>query len=134
MSWRQINDGKTVGQKGSEGGEIIFDEEHEHGARITLEKIILQPGNYFAIKPDGSLAQAPETSQPKIYFAVTCGIYGWFFHTHYISPETEALSNYEDMKSELYGILKLIPTVEESNDEKMMKVSDEISKFVDKFQ
>jgi hypothetical protein len=112
MSWHQFDEGKTIGQKGSEGGETLLDEEHQLGARITVEKIISRPPNYFAI---------------------TCGNYGWFFHTYFVSPEAQANIDYEEMKSDLDKILKIIPNVGEDNDENMARVSDEISKFVDKF-
>ena len=95
MTWYCFDKGKTVGLTGSENGEILLDEEHELGARITLEKVDL-PG--------------------KNYFAITCGIYGWMFHTHFVSSE-EALRDFEAMKLELTGIINLIPTVENANDE-----------------
>ena len=112
MNWNQFDEGKTIGRIGSENGEILFDEEHALGARITLEKVEMLS---------------------KRYFTVTCGIYGWFFHTYYVSSETKALNDYEEMKSDLDKILNIIPNVGEDNDDNMARVSDEISKFVDKF-
>lgn len=112
MSWHKFDKGKTIGQQGSEYGETLLDDEHQLGARITVEKIISRPGNYFAI---------------------TCGIYGWFFHTHYVSPEEQAVSDYEKMKCELDRILNLIPEVSDEDNEKMAKVSNEISKFTERF-
>lgn len=112
MSWRKFDNDKTVGQEGSEGGKIPLNEEHELGARITLEKV----GSFL-----------------KRHFAITCGIYGWIMHTHFISSNNEALKNFEVMKGELGRILNLVPTIEKASDDNMSCVTDEISKFVNEF-
>lgn len=65
--WRHFDNGKSVGQKGSENGTIIYDIEHTGGARVTLEQ-----------KTD----IAP--------FATTLGVYGLMFHTRYDSNEVDA--------------------------------------------
>lgn len=63
--WRQpaeadvAEDGGRVGREGSERGAILRGEESDAGARITPER-----GCAYGIP-----------------FAVTCGIYGWSFHT-----------------------------------------------------
>lgn len=36
--WMKYDEGKSIGEKGSEKGFIIFDSENLDGARITLEK------------------------------------------------------------------------------------------------
>jgi len=59
-SWHQFEDGATLGQKGSESGVILRDEEHPQEARITLER---------------DTRTAP--------FAITCGIYGCMLHTRF---------------------------------------------------
>ena len=51
----------TVGQRGTEEGVIVRDEQHDGGARITLER-----------------------DCRNIPFAVTCAIQGWFVHTQYV--------------------------------------------------
>ncbi len=112
MSWHKFDSGKTVGQKGSEGGKILLDEVHELGARITVEK-----GGSFL----------------KRHFAITCGVYGWMMHTHFISSNNEALKDFEAMKCELDRILNLVPTIEKASDDNMSRVTDEISKFVNEF-
>jgi hypothetical protein len=38
MSWQPFDNGATVGQRGSEDGVTLRDEEHDLGARITLER------------------------------------------------------------------------------------------------
>jgi hypothetical protein len=67
FNWLPFGNSKTIGTTGSEGGKIIEDFESIDGARITLEK---DCGN--------------------IPFAVTLGIYGLMFHTHFDSNLDDA--------------------------------------------
>jgi hypothetical protein len=80
--WHAFQNGETIGKAGSEGGQIVADEEHDDGARITLEKCDRPPA------------------------AITCGIYGFMLHTRYFSSVAEAQPEYEEMKLELGRILK----------------------------
>jgi len=105
MSWNAFDNGKTIGQRGSESGRIIRDEEHTDGARITLER-------------DGQTAP----------FAITCGIYGWMVHTRFFGAESEAQSAFESMRSELTRILSTIPLTADPE-----VVSKSISDFVERF-
>jgi hypothetical protein len=99
--WSKFEHGETIGQKGSEEGMIVLDEEHSDGARITLEK--------------GGTTAA---------WSVTCGIYGSFMHTAFASKETEGKSKYDRMKEELVQIM------EEENDEtRYCKMSDFADKY-----
>jgi len=108
-SWHQFETGKTVGTRGSEDGLIIKDEEHEQGARITLEK---------------------ETKHAP--FAITCGIYGWFFHTCYTGSKQEAMNAFEEMRYRLAIILSMIPVAEDQDEvRKTNEVCTAISNFVD---
>ncbi len=59
--WKQIEDGKTVGTKGSENGIIILDEEYKEYCRITLEKT-------------------------EKYYAINCGVFSTL-HTVFVSEE-----------------------------------------------
>lgn len=77
MSWISFDGGSEIGKPGTEGGEIIKDEEFDSAARITLEEF-----------SDG-------------HFAVTCGVYGTFFHTAWFDD----FANYELMKSDIEAIL-----------------------------
>jgi hypothetical protein len=83
-AWHPYNNGETIGQKGSESGVILLDEEHELGARISLER-------------------ATEVAP----FAITCGIYGAMMHTCYLGDEAKARADYEGMKSALTALLEL---------------------------
>jgi hypothetical protein len=89
--WQVVDDGKSLGTQGSESGEIILDDEHSNGARITLEQ---------------STDVAP--------FAITCGIYGSFFHTVYLSTLDESKTKIEIMKSEISDFFKSITTDEDA--------------------
>ena len=76
--WSSIENGSTIGERGSEDGEIIRDIEHPQGARLTLEK---------------NTSIAP--------FAITSGVFGCFFHTTYLGNIEEALEIIEKMKKEI---------------------------------
>jgi hypothetical protein len=111
MSWAPTDAGATLGTRGSEDGPIIQDDEHEQGARITLEE---------------KTTHAP--------FAITCGIYGWMFHTRYFSGKEEATIAYNAMKESLAGIISLIPASDDKNvEEKSRKVATLIEEFVREF-
>ena len=56
--WRPYAHGTTVGQRGTQAGVIVRDEQHDGAARIT---------------PERDCCNTP--------FAVTCAIQGWFVHT-----------------------------------------------------
>jgi hypothetical protein len=107
--WRPFDNEATLGQRGSEGGVIVRDEEHEAGARATLER---------------GCGSAPWT--------VTCGIYGWFFHTRFLGSEAEA--EFSAMLDGLSAILDRIPRVDDPEaDAKMGAVCKSIREFVDRF-
>jgi len=77
------------GEKGSENGLIICDEEYKGACRITLEKC------------------------PK-YYAITCGVYGAMVHTAFCSEE-ESTMTYEAMKKELADFIDRETTEDEEN-------------------
>jgi hypothetical protein len=108
--WRLFEDGVTIGKKGSKDGIILRDEEHDAGARITLER--------------GCSRGAP--------YAVTCGIYGWFFHTRLLGSEKEA--DYAAMREGLAAILDIIPRVGEPEAiAKMVAVGEAVQAYVSRF-
>ena len=110
-NWYDYDEGYSVGTVGSNGGVIARDEEHESGARITLEE-------------ESSFAP----------FAVTCGIYGWMFHTRYFSDKAEASDEYDAMKNELNEILESISAEEENLDEEAHKeIAEKMERFVEKY-
>ena len=76
--WYAFDSGNSIGQRGSESGTIIRDEEHGDGARITLER-------------DGQTAP----------FSITCGIYGWMVHTRFLGKKPEAEREFVRMRTDL---------------------------------
>jgi hypothetical protein len=107
--WRPFENGATIGQAGNERGVIVRDDEHEGGARITLERDCV-----------------------TVPWTVTCGVYGWFVHTRLLSSEAEA--EFAEMQAGLAAILELIPLADDPEvDAKMDRVSEAISEFVARF-
>ncbi len=109
-NWYDFDDGYSIGTSSSDGGLILCDEEHQSGARITLEE-------------DSNFAS----------FSITCGIYGWMFHTRYFSEEAEAIEEFELMKIDLNEILKSFLTEDEADEDTFNAMAEEISEFVEKF-
>jgi len=107
ISWYPYDKGATLGQKGSESGVIMRDEEHPLEARITLEC---------------DTKTAP--------FAITCGIYGCMMHTRFFSIESEASSQYEEMKAALSALLL---TGNEGGPEGCRSFLDGVAEFVEKY-
>jgi len=105
--WRQFDNGSTLGQKGSEQGVIVRDEEHPSEARITLER-------------DARVAP----------FAITCGIYGCMVHTRFFSLESEACAQYDEMKAALSALLA---TEQEGGPEGCNSFLDGVAAFVETY-
>jgi hypothetical protein len=110
-SWYPFDGGRSVGTAGSEAGTVMLDDEHELGARLTLER-------------DG--AAAP--------FAITCGIYGWMMHTRFFATEADARLAYDAMKQALGEIMLTIPLDgDPDRDARMQDVTRSIGDFVERF-
>ena len=109
MSWFAFDNGKSIGQRGSEGGTIIRDEEHGEGARITLER-------------DGQTAPV----------AITCGIYGWMLHTRFFDTEDEAAPEYERMKQSLDALLEAAEKTAETDGGRQV-LMDGVTEFVEQY-
>jgi len=88
MSWTPCENGSTVGTAGSENGVILRDEEHEMGARVTLE----------------------ECGHPP--FAISCDLHGVMTHTAFAATEVEANDAYDAIKAEIEALLDLLPEAE----------------------
>ncbi len=116
--WRSFENGETLGTRGSEGGLILLDDEHPLGARITLESETRSGGG---------------TSSRPIPFAITCDIYGLFFHTRFFTYEAEARNAFAEMKLELTRILALAASDTASDEETKHVVFAAISAFVERF-
>lgn len=91
MNWHQFDNGNTIGQEGEMGGIIILDEEHELGARITIE----QGGRIY----------------PKLFCTGGQLYAGYFkFSCHYTSTKNQAKKDVEFIKSEFEKALAIIAT------------------------
>jgi hypothetical protein len=98
------------GRRGTEGGEIIADHEHNLGVRITLER------------------------GGKARFAITCGIYGWMVHTRFFDTEAEARQQYAAMQGALDEILALVSAYDDPPDDAQIdEAARELAAFVDRF-
>ena len=111
MMWQPYEGGATLGERGSEDGIVLRDDEYEQGARICLER-------------DG-------TNAP---FAITCGVYGWMMHTRFFGSEAEALADYGGMQEALSLIVDLIPFADDPDvDAKRRVLIEAINDFVSRF-
>ena len=75
------------GTKGTENGEILFDEEYKNACRITLERC-------------------------KEYYAITCGVYGAMVHTAF-SDANSCQGLYNAMKKDLQEFIDKDTSYEE---------------------
>ena len=111
MKWIVVDNGRTIGQRGTEDGIILRDDEHPVGARITLER-------------DGRIAP----------FAITCGIYGWLLHTRFFGSQQDAERDYLLMRAALESILHLaLAGADENADGSMTQMADAIAAFVERY-
>ncbi len=85
LTWQPYENGVTLGDRGNEGGQIIRDEMHPVGGRITLEQDCLR---------------APH--------AITAVVYGWLMHTRFIADEPTAVLEYTKMQASMTDIIQLI--------------------------
>ncbi len=108
--WLPFEEGKTIGIRGTEGGTVIADEQHDGGARITLEENCLR---------------AP--------YAITCVIYGWAYHTRFLADQPTARKSYDDMKVGLEGIVKLLGQTDLDVTIEVEPIEQAVEDFVAKF-
>ncbi|MEW5677556.1 hypothetical protein ABGT15_14695, partial [Flavobacterium enshiense] len=102
-NWIAIDNGKTIGTIGSEGGKIIVDIENINGARITLEK-----------------------DCGSIPLAITLGVYGLMFHTHFESDINSANEYIELKKVQINKVFELYDISEEKRDGSWNQKHDEL--------
>jgi len=82
VTWTVFDDGRTIGETGSESGRIVSDLESDGGARITLE--------------EGGMT-AP--------WSITCGVYGWMVHTRFFDSREVAEAEIAPMQAAIDAIL-----------------------------
>lgn len=108
--WQPFDNGVTIGQPGSESGTIVRDEELAESARLTLER---------------NASAAP--------FAITCGVYGWFFHTRFLADQSEAEREYAAMKIGLNRIVDGLVPDDLDEDAARDRTMTQIRDFVERF-
>ena len=91
--WYPFDNGKSIGQPGSESGKIIDDIENINGARITIEK---------------EADNAP--------FAVTLGVYGLLFHIHFAGTEIQAQEFVNETKLRIEKLFEHLSIPQEQQD------------------
>ena len=104
--WCAFNDGTTVGQRGSESGIIVRDDEYVSASRITLERDGHHP------------------------WSITCGIYGWMVHTCFFATASDAGEAFEQTKPALAEIVERIPS---ANDPMWATTVPTISREIQEF-
>jgi len=102
--WIPYNNGRSIGLRGSEGSEIVRDEEHPHGARMTIK-------------------------QGQGYVSVSCNIAGKIDHTRFFDGMNVAEREYKAMQKELERVISTLS----SQDVNEIKVWETISNFVARF-
>lgn len=103
-NWFEYDDGRSIGEVGSEGGEILRDEEHVDGARVTLKR----GGNYIS---------------------VSCNVYGWIDHTRFFNSISEAQREYLLMRASVGNMVENILAAGKSD----LKMWEAIAEFVRRF-
>ena len=90
--WHHFDKGRTIGKKGGEEGVIIADLENINGARITVE----------------------QQSDPRQGFAITFGIYGLLFHTHFKTAPEQVEQTIAWLKSTINKVFDMYEQTENS--------------------
>ncbi|QRK10486.1 hypothetical protein JQX13_10555 [Archangium violaceum] len=110
QSWRPVEEGRTLGLGGAEGGTIVRDEEHPAGLRLTLE-------------------EDPERS----FYALTCGISGWLVHARHFGSEAESHAAWDEMKPALVELAMQLPAGPRRLDEATREAGAKLGAFMARF-
>jgi hypothetical protein len=103
-NWQPYNQGRSIGVKGSEGSQIVRDEEHPLGARMTIK-------------------------QGQDYVSVSCNISGKIDHTRFFREMKAAEQEYFNMQQEMTKVIGAISFSKAAD----IKVWEAISEFVTRF-
>lgn len=111
--WVLFDEGKSIGQKGSEGGKILRDEENTLGARVTLED-------------KGDTAPC----------SITIGIYGLTFHTEFFSTSDHGQKCFDFFKEKIEQIIDHYLNADQKQDStwtnKLNQLMDELLNHCDR--
>jgi hypothetical protein len=110
--WIPYQSGSTIGQRGSDDGVIVLDEQYAQNARITLER------------------DCEGYGKPPIPYSITCGAYGWMMHTCFLNSEAQARRQFDDMKTALAAIVDRLPDSEQEIPDEIL---DAVHDFVDRY-
>lgn len=103
-NWLLYQSGMTIGTKTPLGDEILMDEVHTDGARLTIKR-------------------------NSKYISVSCNINKWINHTRFFNTVRDAKREYIAMKPVLVDITDLLKTPQINE----LKVWEAISNFVTRF-
>jgi len=103
-NWQPYNHGRSIGMKGSEGSQIVRDEEHSLGARMTIK-------------------------QGQGYVSVSCSIPGKIDHTRFFKGMKAAELEYASMQKELAKVMNAVSTAKAAD----LNAWEAISSFVARF-
>lgn len=112
-TWTAYASGATIGQRGSDDGLIVVDEEYSGSARITLERDCQAYG------------------KPAVPFTITCGIYGWVVHTRFFDDEDQAREQLGQMKPALAVIADQLP--DGDDDVASNAFADKLAEFIHRY-
>jgi hypothetical protein len=101
FNWTNIEE--TIGQTGSESGKIIYDVQNINGARITIEK-------------EADIAP----------FAITVGVYGVMFHTHFVDSESEAKDFVFESMRKIENLCRHLEVPENQQGEEWRKIYNDL--------
>jgi hypothetical protein len=115
--WEPFEEGRSIGQVGSEGGRIILDDSYMDAARITLEPV--SPTRF---------------RRTRISYAITCGIDGWMVHTRFFESEAEARDEFEKMKVSLSAVVERLRFESNTDIERLVaEITPELHAFISRF-
>src|SRR5688572_17224178 len=103
-NWLLYQEGATIGTQTPLGDDILMDEIHSDGARLTIKR-------------------------SSKYVSVSCSINKWIEHTRFFNTVRDAKREYRVMKPVLVEITDLLKTP----DINQLKVWEAISNFVRRF-
>jgi len=104
MAWSMFEAGRTLGERGPQGGRVLRDEEDARGARLTLE----------------------EGARPGPY-AITCSLTdGRLEHVFATDASGTAARVFNAMKSDLDAVLALLDAARDDGDARIATLLEEI--------
>jgi len=103
QDWYTYDEGKTIGSSGEEGGAIITDLEHIHGARIMVEQ-----------------------DSPMAPFVITFGIYGLLFHTYSRTQSTQVTDTVQWLRSKINNVFTLYELPEDQRTDEWYHEHDKL--------